>query len=208
MVEIVRCEDFGPATKLLPTLTRTAPDQRIFVVDDDRIYHANLVEDLVSGIRKWPEKALGFSGWVVPDDFIDRPTTILSNLFMRPPAPIRCTRLSKPCPIDVLQGLSGYCVQPSFFPGNDVMTDYSKAPKAAFYVDDVWISAHCKADKIVIPAQKANFQPKSLASFYGQNSLGKINRGLGGFENRNNSIMIKHFKDKWRIGGYQRHKNK
>src|SRR5262249_5992858 len=36
-ITVVRCEDFGPATKLIPTLASVDPDQPIVVVDDDRI---------------------------------------------------------------------------------------------------------------------------------------------------------------------------
>jgi hypothetical protein len=195
-VSIRWCEDWGPATKLLPSLTDEAPDTPIIVVDDDRIYPANLVADLMAASAREPHVAFCMSGWVVPDDLVDRPTTVWSNLRMLPPAPIRARRLSKPTEVDIVQGFSGYVVRPSFF---DVaaITDYDQAPKEAFFVDDVWISAHCKAPRFVIPSRRANYQPKLHRGFYRRTSLGRINRGPGPDGQRNNSIVIRHFSQSW-----------
>lgn len=197
-VEVVRCKDWGPATKLLPSLERLPKDQMIVVVDDDRIYHANLIEDLERATTLYPDRAWCYSGWVVPKDLTDRPTTILGNLLMRPPFPVRARRLQQPYPVDIFQGMSGFAVKPSFFPNIKDATDYSKAPEAAFFVDDVWLSAHCQADRWVLPARRTNFQPWAHKGLYRQTSLGRINRGGGDVEKRNNTIMIRHFADRWR----------
>ena len=195
-VKIRWCEDMGPATKLLPSLTGEAPETRIIVVDDDRIYPANLVADLVAAADRDPASAFCMSGWVVPDDLTDRPTTVWSNFRMLPPAPIRARRLSQPMEVDIVQGLSGYLVRPAFF---DIaaITDYANAPKEAFFVDDVWISAHCRARRFVIASARANYQPKLHRGFYGRTSLGRINRGPGPDAQRNNSIVIRHFAKAW-----------
>ena len=195
-VSIRWCEDMGPATKLLPSLLGEARDARIIVVDDDRIYPANLVADLVAASDRDPASAFCMSGWVVPADLTDRPTTIWSNLRMLPPAPIRARRLRQPVEVDIVQGLSGYLVRPSFFDVTAV-TDYSTAPKEAFFVDDVWISAHCLVPRYVIPSARANYQPKLHRGFYGRTSLGRINRGPGPDAQRNNSIVIRHFAQRW-----------
>jgi len=199
-VEIVATDDWGPATKLIPTLLSQSADRMIIVVDDDRIYPANLVCDLENAARIGPGAAYGFSGWVVPDDLIDRPTTVMSNLLMKSPAPIRSTRLRRPIPVDVLQGLSGYLVQPRFFDMARV-TDYAGAPREAFFVDDVWISAHCKADKFVIAASRSSYSPKRRVRFYTRTGLGVINRGSGSLEARSNTVMIRHCRKQWRTGG-------
>lgn len=195
-VSIRWCEDVGPATKLLPSLTGEAPDQRIIVVDDDRIYPANLVADLIAASDRDPASAFCMSGWVVPTDLTDRPTTIWSNLRMLPPAPVRARRLSKPMEVDIVQGLSGYLVKPSFF-DIKAITDYSGAPREAFFVDDVWISAHCLVPRYVVPSRRANYQPKLQKGFYVRTSLGRINRGPGPDSQRNNSIVIRHFPTRW-----------
>lgn len=202
-VTIVRCEDVGPATKLFPTLTGVDADTAIVVVDDDRIYPPHFLRDLARAAEETPDAAFGLSGWVVPEDFIDRPTTIRSNLYMEPPAPIRARRLRRRMPIDILQGFSGYLVRPRFFPEMAAMLAHEGAPEAAFFVDDVWISGHCAVAKYVIPAKRAGFQQWSRQSFYKTTSLGLINRGSGGNESRNNSIVIRHLADRWTVGGHR-----
>lgn len=195
-VTIRWCEDVGPATKLLPSLAAEDSRTPIIVVDDDRIYPANLVADLMAAAARDPAAAFGMSGWVVPPDLVDRPTTVWSNLRMLPPAPVRARRLSQPMPVDILQGLSGYLVRPGFF-DLAAVADYSAAPREAFFVDDVWISAHCRARRFAIPARRANYQPKLQRGFYGRTSLGRINRGPGPAAQRNNSIVIRHFAQAW-----------
>jgi hypothetical protein len=196
-VRIERCEDLGPATKLLPTLARENADQMIIAVDDDRIYPEDLVAGLETAAKRDADSAYGMSGWNVPADLTDRPTTIWSNLFMQAPAPVRALRLRKPMRVDVLQGLSGYLVRPRFF---DLarLGDYSDAPAESFFVDDVWISGHCKAPRFVLPARRYNYQPKLKRGFYNATSLGLINRGVGGDASRNNTIVAKHLKASWR----------
>lgn len=197
-VEIASCDDIGPATKATPTLSREQPDQLVIIVDDDRIYPPTLVADLEDAAMANPDQAFGMSGWVVPADFTDRPTTIWSNLRMLPPAPVRARRLSRPFPVDILQGLSGYILRPRFFDLNR-LADYSAAPPEAFYVDDVWISGHCKAERFVIPSSRYNYQPKALRGFYHRTSLGLINRGPGGDAERHNSVVLRFLSERWRI---------
>ena len=202
-VAIVRCEDFGPATKLFPSLTALDADAAIVVVDDDRIYPPDFLKVLASEAEADRDAAIGLSGWVVPADLTDRPTTIRSNLYMQPPAPIRARRLRKRYEIDILQGFSGYLVRPRFFPDMEGMLTHRGAPPAAFYVDDVWISGHCAARKYVVPAARAGFQMITRQSFYRANSLGKVNSGEGTPESRNNTIVIRHMADRWTVGGHR-----
>jgi hypothetical protein len=195
-VEIHRCDDWGPATKLIPSVLRYDASQPIIVVDDDRIYPPNLVADLDDASVAHPDRALAFSGWRVPDDLTDRPTTLWRDLKSEPPVPAKATRIKAPLEIDVVQGMSGYLVRPGFF---DVkrLTDYSAAPQAAFFVDDVWISGHCLAPKFVIPAERFNYEPKRNARYFKSTSVALINRGDGTPESRNNTIVIRHLKDAW-----------
>jgi hypothetical protein len=198
-VRLASCEDYGPATKLLPTLAACAPGQPILVVDDDRIYAPQMIATLEAAAAAHPGAAIGLGGWIAPADLTDRPTTILSNLLQQPPAPIRSARIRKPVAVDILQGVAGYLVRPEFF-DLAAITDYSAAPPAARLVDDVWISAHCRAPKLVVPC-KPNFPPKRRLAQYKRSSLGWLNRGDGKPENRNNSIMLRHFADSWTVGG-------
>jgi hypothetical protein len=196
-VHIVRCEDFGPSTKLIPTLLDAGPEQRLLVVDDDRIYHPHFIEQMVAAAQAQPDAAVAGSGWDAPSDLTDRPSTLVATLLGRPPVPIKCTRVREVQEVDVIQGLSGYVVKPKFF-DRLALADYTRAPEAAFFVDDVWISAHCRARKLVVRGRRTNFPSIFDARFFKRSSLALINRGTGTPASRNNTIMLRYFADRWR----------
>jgi hypothetical protein len=195
-IEIHVCEDMGSATKLLPSLVRFPPQQPIFVVDDDRIYHKTVLACLISTAQTAPGTSVGLSGWQVPPDLTDRPTTIWTNLTMQAPAPIRARRLRRRVEVDILQGLSGYLVRPDQFDLARLL-DYRGAPAAARLVDDVWIAGHSNASRFVVPARRTNYQPKLMRRLFRRTSLGLMNRGPGGHANRSNSIVIRHLAGRW-----------
>ena len=194
-VRIIPCLDEGPATKLLPALSLPS-HQRLLVVDDDRVFKPHLVAQFDEWSRGLPDVALGSRGWNVPADLTDRPTTILSAILKRAPVPLPATRIDRPTPVDILQGVGGLLVNPRFFDPVEVH-DYSKAPEAAFTVDDVWLSAHCLVPKRVVPIRRSNFPSYWDERRNKISSLGLINRGGGDPERRPNTIMIRHFKERW-----------
>lgn len=185
-------EDLGPATKLLPTLVGASPNQMIAVVDDDQIYPRNFIADLDEAARAFPDAAFAFSGWCVPEDLTDRATTLWRNLRMLSPSPLRARRVSTPCAVDILQGCNGYLVRPAFF-NLVALNDFSVAPPEARWVDDVWISLHCRAQKWLLPSKRVAYQSKLRTSFYRKNSLGLLNRGDGTDTGRHNSIVLRYF---------------
>jgi len=63
VIKIIRCQDWGPATKILPVLLDSDPDQRVVAVDDDRIYRPTLLEDLVKASERRPDAAVGCFGF-------------------------------------------------------------------------------------------------------------------------------------------------
>lgn len=197
---IHRCTDLGPGTKLIPTLTRLDPDARILVLDDDRIYPAWLIERYEQANVAQPDSALTMGGWVVPENLTDEPTTLRTSWRMLPPAPIRAPRLRAPREVDVMLGVFSYLVRPRFF---DIaaMEDFSSGPEALRYVDDVRTSALCTAAKYVVPAPSLSFVPWRLRARFQATRLGLMNRGQGGTGNRHNTIAIRHFADRWRVGG-------
>ena len=199
-VEVVPCEDLGPATKVLPTLRDADPRQRVLAVDDDRVYPPSLVEQIDRWSGVLPEAAIGLSGWIAPPDLTDRPTTLVADLLLRPPVPIKATRIGTPREVDVLQGLAGYVVRPRYF-DLDALCDYSTAPPAARMVDDVWIAGHCRARRFVVPSRRTNFPPWIGRGFYGRTALGRLNRGGGEPNNRSNTIMLRYFAGRWPVGG-------
>lgn len=195
-LEIHRTEDLGPATKLLPTLAIAAPDQPLLVVDDDRIYPAWLISHYTKAAKHHPDHALTLGGWVVPPDLEDRPTTMWSSLFLKPPAPIRAPRLRRAREIDVMLGVFSYVVRPRFFDAQDIQR--FDGPEELRYVDDVRTSALCKAPKNVLPAPSLSFVPWRQRTAFQATRLGLFNRGSG---TRHNTIALKYFKDRWRVGG-------
>ncbi len=199
-LHIRRCDDLGPGTKLIPSLADTAPDTPILVIDDDRIYPPWLIRLYDRAAQARPDAVLAMSGWVVPEDLTDRMTTIRSNLLMLPPAPIRAPRLSRARQVDVVQGVMSYLVRPRFFDLKE-MRDLDAGPEALRYVDDVRTSALANAEKWVIPAPSLSFVPWRQAKALQKNRLGLVNRIPGEGHNRNNTIALKHYADRWRVGG-------
>jgi hypothetical protein len=197
-VEICRCDkDMGPATKFLYALRAFPSNSRILVVDDDKIYPRSFVAQIEAQSNLYPDYALGYSGWRIPHDLTDRPTTLWMNIRRKPPAPVKSPWVRKLYPVDILQGYSGYLVKPGFF-DLDALWNYEGAPEAAFFVDDVWISAHCNARKFVFKAARFCMEPGKGRRSFAQTALGKINSGSGDIAQRNNSQMIRYFSACWR----------
>ena len=195
-LKINRCDDFGPSTKLLPALALVDEDVPVLVVDDDRIYPGQTIGQFQRAADKYRECGLALSGWRVPADLTDRPSTLLGNLLKKPPVPVKGTQVTRLYEIDIMQGYAGYLVRPRFF-NLGKTTDYSKAPREAFLVDDVWISAHCNVPRYLFPARWLCFNSLKLKRFYSDTSLGRMNRGDGNPRNRNNSIVLRYFANQW-----------
>ena len=62
-VKIFRADDLGPITKLAHTVERIAdPDTIIIVVDDDLVYHTDMVIEQVNNQIKWEDAVVGYDG--------------------------------------------------------------------------------------------------------------------------------------------------
>lgn len=120
-LEVIRTEDRGPGTKLLPSIERVVdPEAILITVDDDMIYDRGLVSMLVHWSQRHTDWAVGFRGWNVgPAGGFARAR---SNF------------------VDVLQGFAGAAYRRRFF-GPDVLDAYRRHA-SCFYVDDVWISGY------------------------------------------------------------------
>src|SRR5262245_21182180 len=120
-LHVIRTDDYGPGTKLLPAVQRvTDPDSIIITVDDDMIYHPKLVEVLAGASTLHKNWAVGFAGWnVAQNGGFDR---------------------ARSCFVDVLQGFAGAAYRRRFF--RDDFVDAHRRHPMCFYVDDVWISGY------------------------------------------------------------------
>ena len=62
-VKIFRTDDLGPGTKSIPTIERIVdPETIIIVVDDDLIYHEDMISEQVNNQQKHPEAVVGYDG--------------------------------------------------------------------------------------------------------------------------------------------------
>jgi hypothetical protein len=62
-LKIFRTEDYGPVTKILPTLERGGdPEDIIITVDDDLIYMDGIIPAHLDGRNRYPNCAIGFAG--------------------------------------------------------------------------------------------------------------------------------------------------
>lgn len=184
-VSIVSCEhDWGPATKLIPTLLGMAdqPDVPILAVDDDNVYPRTFVETFQRFAAEMPDAALSMRGFRVPPSRRWRDRREFPG-----------TSIDTPVRVDIVQGCGGILVRPRFF--DPEVFEYANAPPEAFFVDDIWFSgnlARRRVARYVIPFSGALIYLPSLATFSGTGLDRDVNRS-----GRNDDVMIDHFGSDW-----------
>ena len=63
---VVRCEDYGPITKIVPgLLMETDPNTVVITFDNDMHYHPDTVAKLIEHHESYPESAIGSSGMLL-----------------------------------------------------------------------------------------------------------------------------------------------
>lgn len=164
-VDVIRCEDAGPATKLLPAL-KLEPEAVLIVVDDDVVYPRTLVETLLAAHRERPHAALGLRGVRLVEG---APFHTLDHVF--------ATGVSVAAPVDILFGTWGYLVPPGTL--GEGVHDLASAPDPVRWVDDVWVSGHLAragVPRYVVPACELPLETRAsrvAALTYGINSSGE-----------------------------------
>jgi hypothetical protein len=146
-VRILHCgKDWGPATKFIPVVQEELAAGRtntlVMVVDDDRVYPRDALETYLHYSTQLPEAALCFRGAAMP-----------RSLDWRRAKMIKGRKLREPQRVAVITGCGSYLIQPRFF--GESLWDYSSAPSAAFYMDDIWISGCLSrrgVERYVLPA--------------------------------------------------------
>jgi hypothetical protein len=167
-VDVLPCEDEGPATKLLPALA-LEPDALIVVVDDDVVYPRGFIEALLAEHRRRPAAALGFRGVRLQPglSFAE-----LDHFF--------ATGIPGARPVDVLFGTWGYMLPPGAL--GPQVRDFSGAPEALRWVDDIWVSGHLARAGVErwvvssreLPVETSNIWRSALTS--GVNASGENDR--------------------------------
>tara|TARA_R110000868_G_scaffold410375_1_gene698219 strand:+ start:17 stop:724 length:708 start_codon:yes stop_codon:yes gene_type:complete len=142
-VEIHRCEDYGPATKLLAMNDYDLkPDDYIIVCDDDRMYYPNLVRDFIIRHNTEPGNVYSQAKWDISD---------LTN--------------GEYYGGNILGGCCGFIIQrkdcPFHFPE---LFSHLNPTDSKYYVDDVYLSGWLTINKINIlgmPRQPDAFRTKN-----------------------------------------------
>jgi len=187
-IRVLRAKkDWGPATKLIPTLRDYAdqPETALLAVDDDNIYPRTFVETFLRWGNALPEAALTLRGCAVPE-----------SRRWRDCVEYKGSSIQEPTRTDIVEGCAGILVRPSFFDAR--FFDYESAPPEAFFVDDLWISGHLARGRVpahVIPFEGAFVYVPVVASLHGA----RLDRG----ENRsgdNNDVMLDYFDSDWGWG--------
>lgn len=177
-VDVIRCEDEGPATKVLPAL-RLEPDAVLIVVDDDVIYPRHFIEILLNEHRRLRKAAFGFRGVRLSQGV---PFYALDHVF--------ATGISEPAAVDVLFGTWGYLLPPRTL--GEAVHDFSGYAPQVRWVDDVWISGHLARAGVPRFVVRANELPlETPASFRAALTAG-INRS-----GENDETALKVFADDW-----------
>lgn len=179
-IKINWCErDYGPSTKLLPSLIKENKDTIIIIVDDDIIYGTKMVEShIYEFYRRKCKDALTIFGWS-----INKNLNIIRGVKTFP----RYFGIKK---VDLLAGYSSFLVTPEMFPPG--IFDYSKAPKECIYVDDVWISGWLTVNKINIYSLGCNHNNISLSDINNAVFSNALSSTINATEH-NNNVAIKWF---------------
>ena len=168
LVNINHClPDYGPATKLIPTLQAEQPvdpSTLVVTVDDDLIYPPFYLASMISAARRYPNAALGLKGYTLGGrggggggegeaggSHHDNYTYHGSHTS------------ASDISVDALGGFVGAAYRVGFF---DLarLTDYASHSAGAFFVDDDWIGSALAAagvERIVL----SNTSVSAVASF-------------------------------------------
>jgi hypothetical protein len=133
-------QDWGPSTKLIPTLKRENYDTIIIVVDDDVIYGSKTVQYYIDTFykRKCRDALTTFGSRI-------NERLRLEEGFVQEAPPYY--RFRGPRYVDIVSGHDYFVVTPMMFGKckngtfkSDRLFDYSKAPEECRWVDDIWFS--------------------------------------------------------------------
>jgi hypothetical protein len=143
-LKVFMTDDYGPITKIVPTLYRVSdPDTILITVDDDLRYEDGFIEYHLKKRLEYPEAILGFAGLDPVDDLDIR----------------FATSVEKDVRVKIIEGYKTVSYKRSFF-RNDFFTDFV----GKHWNDDITISAYAgkhHIHKIVMAYDKdTNFEPR------------------------------------------------
>lgn len=206
-VKIYRTEkDWGPATKLLPTLidcySSSNINAKIIVVDDDVIYGYYMVETINEYFEKYnhplnkdlQKNKLENSNELkrrvaitMYGDKVAKDNTMKYDMSTRAGNYMVGDRYT-----DILRGHSAYMVTPDMF--TEEIFDYTNHPKECFFVDDNYFSFHLKKNNVRILMVGLSYKAIPFSD--------TVNVAIGGLHatsnknGKNEVIVNKHFNAK------------
>jgi hypothetical protein len=140
-------EDFGPITKLYPTLSQeTNLDDIIICVDDDKEYDKKLISHLLSVSDLYPSECVCVTGWsFINLGFVALPISLPINNIIKN--------------VDILQCYNGVLYKRKFFDSDfkDVINC-----KECLTTDDILISKYLKYKNVSIKSVPYNFKHKDI----------------------------------------------
>ena len=224
-LRILRSEDYGPATKLLPILLLTEDElpsnSSIITFDDDRLYTVEAVEALVHEGFNRPNSVITIAAW---------PIHILSsqgrrgmpngpNFHSSIPKGKEGVQYIKSGPVDLILGFFGVLYRKKFFIetinenmslSNKSLFNYnisSRCLKHCLWVDDIWFSGHLERLNIPryvignVPNTKANITPLSNVHAL------SLDEGISTKQNRDNVLCADAMRKEFNIWGNSKNNN-
>eukprot|EP00484_Ammonia_sp_Unknown_P018957 CAMPEP_0197026780 /NCGR_PEP_ID=MMETSP1384-20130603/6803_1 /TAXON_ID=29189 /ORGANISM="Ammonia sp." /LENGTH=249 /DNA_ID=CAMNT_0042455511 /DNA_START=272 /DNA_END=1018 /DNA_ORIENTATION=- len=146
--------DYGPLTKLYPTLeTEQDADTLIITVDDDKVYPRHLVKTIAWYSQHHPFVAWGDCGWG-----FQRIPAWMNDIGVVPVYVPWMNRFKGGTKVEVLQAVCGNGYRRSFFKNLSIL---GNPPKGCFTTDDLWISGYLKFHaKVPRVLMKENVEPR------------------------------------------------
>jgi len=176
--DVHRCDDVGPATKLLPTLKRYwESDAVIIYCDDDRVYSEDWIERFLRYAEENPSCAIA-------DECLPIESVRVSRLGATRDWKYRLKRAAslgvyRPYHFDgtkfpdIAEGFGGVLVRPDFF--NERVFD---VPDQCWPVDDVWLSANIRSSGHEIVRYPRNLQQRSYPLKIEGEDVGRLGDSL------------------------------
>ena len=173
LIEVKRCEDIGPITKIYYSLldTRIGMDDIIISIDDDMNFNTTFIENLITASRKLPEACIGHRGRIFRNNkLIYNQTKIIRG---------KLKTLKK---VDLVLGVDGVLYKKKFFNKEFFNIDVENA----FYVDDIWINGNLAKNNI--HRYIVGNELTKTSKYVNVNSLYSLNRNA-----KYNDELINHF---------------
>jgi hypothetical protein len=131
-ITILRGEDYGPITKIIPVLfVEKDPRTLIITVDDEYRYPLQFVEELVTRFNRWPYAVYGYAGQMIEMERRSRHGVAVRSAD-------KSEYKSSPHGVDILEAFLGALYMREYFDLGSLLP----VDDVCFTTDDIWISRH------------------------------------------------------------------